>query len=623
MCGIIGYVGKREALPIIFEGLKRLEYRGYDSAGISVLSPKNKIELVREVGKLGCLEQKIFKKPMRGVMGIGHSRWATHGHPSSENAHPHLDCKGGVVLVHNGIIENYLELKSRLIDKGHCFTSETDTEVLPHLFEEELSRCKGSVLSDAAILAVVRKVTKKLHGAYAFVVMSKRWGNKIVGVRKECPLIFGEGEGEHFLASDIPALLAYTKKVMYLRDGEMMILSNKKCLLYNGKGKSIKHRMQEVPWDPLMAEKGGFKHFMHKEIHEGPRSFEDTLRGRVHSHDIDSLLEEAGLTRSSVKDIKRVQLLACGTASYAALVGEYLFENIAGVSSRACFGSEYRYSGSVLEPGTLAVAVSQSGETADTLAAMKILRSGKGVSSVGIVNQIGSTLTRLTGGTLYTRCGPEIGVASTKAFVAQLACLYLLALAIGKLRKHISDKEFNRLTAQLLGVPHKLHSLIKKQENHIIELAREFQDSKGFMYLGRRLLYPIAMEGALKLKEISYIHAEGYAAGEIKHGPIALIDREMPVFAFMPKSSSLYAKMRSNLEEVYARGARTIAVVTEGDHSLRRIAHATIETPAFKDEWFEPVVAVACAQLFAYHVANSRGLDVDQPRNLAKSVTVE
>ncbi|MBI4668629.1 MAG: glutamine--fructose-6-phosphate transaminase (isomerizing) [Elusimicrobia bacterium] len=645
MCGIIGYIGRRQAGPILLEGLKRLEYRGYDSAGVCVLSSNGNLSIVRVLGKIAKLEERLKAGLPNGTAGLGHSRWATHGRPSEENAHPHTDCSGELVLVHNGIIENYLELKEELIRRGHVFRSETDTEVLAHLFEEELRRLQtsdfsakgGSVsggklqtsdfrlqTSDKAVLAAVNRVTKKLRGAYAIVIAAKRWGRQIVGIRKDCPLVIGCADGESFLASDVPALLPFTKKVIFMNDNEAAVLREGRApRLYTTTGKPVHRAPQDVPWDPLMAEKGGFKHFMHKEIHEGPRSFEDTLRARTYEENLTSLLAEIGLTPQSAADISRIQFLACGTAHHAGMVGEYLFEKWAGLAAKADIASEFRYSARNLQPGTLVIAVSQSGETADTLAAVRMAKSCKGVLTAGIVNQIGSTLTRETGGTLYTRCGPEIGVASTKAYLAQLAAIYLLALAFGKARGSISSREFRSLTEELLELPHKLRVVLAGLERPVTELAREFQDSKGFLYLGRHVLYPIALEGALKLKEISYIHAEGYAAGEMKHGPIALIDREMPVFVFNPKGCGLYEKMRSNIEEARARGGRILAVITKGDAKMSRMAYRVMEIPSASHEFFEPVLCVAAAQLFAYHMANLKGLDVDQPRNLAKSVTVE
>ncbi|MBI4369000.1 MAG: glutamine--fructose-6-phosphate transaminase (isomerizing) [Elusimicrobia bacterium] len=622
MCGIVGYLGKKQAAPLLLDGLKRLEYRGYDSAGICVLTPQGDLDIVRVVGKIAGLEERLRARPLEGSVALGHSRWATHGRPSEENAHPHTDCKGGVVLVHNGIIENYQELKEGLLKRKHKFRSETDTEVLAHLFEEEISRGNGA--SETAVVSSVRRVLKQLRGAYSLVVMSKKWGRQIIGIRKDCPLVVGLGAGESLLASDIPALLPFTKNVVFIEDNEIVLLrEGRRPVIFNGSGKAVNRPSQEVPWDPLMAEKGGYKHFMHKEIFEGPRSFEDTLRARSYEENLEALLAEAAIRRQEIMRLRRVTILACGTAYHAGMIGEYLFEQWAKLPARAEIASEFRYASRSIEPGTLTVAISQSGETADTIAAMKLCRKTSASVTMGIVNQIGSTLTRQTRGTLYTRCGPEIGVASTKAFVAQLAALYLLVLGIARVRGAIAPVQFKEITRELCEIPNKLRWVLQETEPRVMALAQEFQQAKGFLYLGRHLLYPVALEGALKLKEISYIHAEGYAAGEMKHGPIALIDSEMPVFCLAPRSSLIYEKMRSNMEEARARGARIIAVVTKGDRSLDKIAHQTIVTPVLKHEEFEPVLAAAVTQLFAYHVARLKGLDVDQPRNLAKSVTVE
>ncbi|MBI2070929.1 MAG: glutamine--fructose-6-phosphate transaminase (isomerizing) [Elusimicrobia bacterium] len=572
------------------------------------------------------LEVEEFENFFANGILSHNSRWATHGRPSEENAHPHTDCSGETVLVHNGIIENYLELKEELLKRKHAFRSETDTEVLAHLFEEEMPKKEGVNVSDRDVLKAVGRVLKKLRGAYALVVMSKSWGRRIVGIRKDCPLVVGVGQGrdESFLASDIPALLPFTKKVVFVEDNEVVLLAeHQPPKIFSASGAPVRRAPQDVPWDPLMAEKGGFKHFMLKEIHEGPRSFEDTLRARAYDENLDSLLQEVSLTKARVRSLRRVQFLACGTAFHAGLIGEYLFEKWAGLPARAEIASEFRYASRNVEPGTLAVAISQSGETADTIAALRLAAQTKGVATTGIINQIGSTLTRQVKGTLYTRCGPEIGVASTKAFMAQLASLYLLALGFGRVRGTLSAKAFRALTHDLLELPNKLRSAISHLDPAVAELAREFQEAKGFLYLGRHMMYPIALEGALKLKEISYIHAEGYAAGEMKHGPIALIDKDMPVFSFCPKNSSVYEKTRSNLEEAKARGARILAVITQGDHGLDKLSHRNLAVAGAGHEFFEPVLAVAAAQLFAYHVANLKGLDVDQPRNLAKSVTVE
>lgn len=624
MCGIVGYLGKKEAAPVLLEGLKRLEYRGYDSAGLCVFSPNGHLNIVRVVGKISGLEERLKKNPVAGSVALGHSRWATHGRPSQENAHPHTDCTGDLALVHNGIIENYLELREELTKKGHRFKSETDTEVIAHLFEEVSKKNRTSQWDDAALLSVSSQVCRRLRGAYALVVLSKLWGRKMIGMRKDCPLVVGVGAGEWFLASDVPALLPFTKEVIFIEDGETVILKEgSAAALYAPDNRRVRRSSSQIPWDPLMAEKGGHKHFMHKEIHEAPRSFEDTLRARAHEDNRQALLAEAGLSQTAARQIRRVQILACGTAYHSGLLAEYLFEKWAGLPAHAEIASEFRYKNRIVEPGTLVIAVSQSGETADTIAALRLARSYPGVKTLGIINQIGSTLTRETKATLYTRCGPEIGVASTKAFIAQLAVFYLLSLALGRARGRLNAGEFKELSSELLQVPAALHWILSHSESQIQELAREFQGAGSFIYLGRHLFYPIALEGALKLKEISYIHAEGFAAGEMKHGPIALIEPGTPVFAFAPKNSSVYEKLRSNLEEAKARGGKIIAVAHDKDHSLRDWSHRTIALPPMKHDWFEPPLAALVTQLFAYHVASLKGLDVDQPRNLAKSVTVE
>lgn len=624
MCGIVGFVGRRPAAPILLEGLKRLEYRGYDSAGIGVLSPNGKLNIIREVGKIANLEKKLKKYPVSGFVGISHVRWSTHGAPSEENAHPHTDCKGEIVLVHNGIIENYHELRERLRARGHNFKSETDTEVLAHLFEDEIKRFERPTSDPKKIFSLASRALRRVRGAYAIVVLARAWEGTLLGIRKDCPLVVGVGSGEAFLASDVPALLPFTRKVIFIEDGDMALLgASGEIHLARSDGRRIVREATVVPWDPVMAEKGGFKHFMLKEIHEGPRSFEDTLRARTYDENLDSLLAETNLTRGFIRDLKEIKIVACGTAFHAGRCGEYLFERFVKVPTHAEIASEFRYKNRPVGSKTLVIAVSQSGETADTLAALRGVKNRTDVRTLGIINAIGSTLTREAHGTLYTRCGPEIGVASTKAFLGQLAALYVLALAFGRIRSRVSAQEFESLSRELLEIPSHIRAVLDNLDTPIAQLAREFQYAKSFLYLGRHIMYPIALEAALKLKEISYIHAEGYAAGELKHGPIALVDRDMPIFAFAPRSSSVYEKTASNLEEVYARGAKIISVATQGDKELKRLSYKMLPVPALRHEWFEPVLGVVCAQLFAYYVASLKGLDVDQPRNLAKSVTVE
>jgi glucosamine--fructose-6-phosphate aminotransferase (isomerizing) len=614
MCGIVGYVGWRDAVPVIIEGLRRLEYRGYDSAGVAVVD-ENVLRRRRSVGKLKNLEESLRAEPLSGAFGIGHTRWATHGRPSEENAHPHQDCKGELVVVHNGIIENYLSLKSRLAAAGHRFATQTDTEVVAHLVESHIG--SGS-LEDA-----VRKSLREMEGIYALVLMHTREPQKLVAARRGPPLVVGLGEGEHFLASDIPALLPYTRDFLFLDDGDVVVVTPKTLCITDAEGREVTRTPQRIAWDPVQAEKGGYRHFMLKEIHEQPRAVRDTLLGRIGLEEGEVHLEELGQAAAELKRAKRVLLLACGTSWHAALVGKYLLEQVAQVPAEVDYGSEFRYRTPIVGPATLAVAISQSGETADTLAAFREAKK-LGALPIAICNVQGSMLTREAEGTLLTHAGPEIGVASTKAFTSQLVALALLALHLGRLKGTLSPERCRELLESLAKVPHLMENALLVSPR-MEEMSKAFAQARDFLFLGRGINYPIALEGALKLKEISYIHAEGYPAGEMKHGPIALIDENMPVVALCPPGRT-YEKMLSNVQEVKARGGRVLAVTAQGDTEMRKIleqpADAIVDVPPVDEVW-SPLLTVLPLQLLAYHTAVRAGRDVDQPRNLAKSVTVE
>jgi glutamine---fructose-6-phosphate transaminase (isomerizing) len=614
MCGIVGYVGTRDAVPVIIEGLRRLEYRGYDSAGVAVVD-EGRLNRRRSVGKLKNLEESLRAEPLKGAFGIGHTRWATHGRPSEENAHPHADCKGELVVVHNGIIENYLELKSRLAASGHRFVTQTDTEVVAHLVESHMG---GGSLEDA-----VRKALKEMEGIYALVLMHTREPQKLVAARRGPPLVVGLGEGEHFLASDIPALLPYTRDFLFLDDGDVVVVTPKSLRITDADGREVTRAPQRIAWDPVQAEKGGYRHFMLKEIHEQPRAVRDTLLGRIGLEEGEVHLEELGKAAAELKRAKRVLLLACGTSWHAALVGKYLLEQVSQVPAEVDYGSEFRYRTPIVGPETLAVAISQSGETADTLAAFREAKR-LGALPIAICNVQGSMLTREAEGTLLTHAGPEIGVASTKAFTSQLVALALLALHLGRLRGTLSSERCRELLQTLAKVPHLMENALLASAR-IDEMSKSFAHAHDFLFLGRGINYPIALEGALKLKEISYIHAEGYPAGEMKHGPIALIDENMPVVALCPPGRT-YEKMLSNVQEVKARGGRVLAITMQGDTEVQKIleqpADLIVDVPDVDEVW-SPLLTVLPLQLLAYHTAVRAGRDVDQPRNLAKSVTVE
>jgi glucosamine--fructose-6-phosphate aminotransferase (isomerizing) len=612
MCGIVGYIGDQGATGIIVEGLKRLEYRGYDSAGVAVISD-GVLQVRRSAGKMRNLEAMLRDRPIDGPVGIGHTRWATHGRPSEENAHPHTDCTGSIVVVHNGILENYLPIKKRLQAEGHTFKSETDTEVVAHLVEAHFAAAGG--LPEA-----VRRALAELRGAYAIGVVSDREPDRLVAAKTGAGgVVIGLGEGEYFVASDIPAILSHTRDVIVLEDDEMAVVGRSGVQLSTLAGRPVERPVTRIVWDPIMAEKGGYRHFMLKEIYEQPRAITDTFRGRISPETGDCFLPDLNLTADELRAFSRVVLVACGTSYHAALVGKHFIERLAGVPADTDIGSEFRYRDPLVGPDTLVIAISQSGETADTLGAVKTARQ-KGAPVAAICNVVGSALSREAHGVIYTHAGPEIGVASTKTFTATLTALYLLALHLGRVRGRVSADEGRRYLQELMEVPRQVEAALAHDEA-IGELARHLFQRRDFLYLGRGSNYPIALEGALKMKELSYIHAEGYAGGEMKHGPIALIDEAMPVVALMPKDST-YDRMLANIEEVRARDGLVIAVAHEGDETIREKAAHVLAVPP-DGELLNAVLLSVPLQLFAYHVAVRRGCDVDQPRNLAKSVTVE
>jgi glucosamine--fructose-6-phosphate aminotransferase (isomerizing) len=608
MCGIVGYIGRQEAADILVDGLRRLEYRGYDSAGIAVLNGGD-IQLRRSVGKLPALEGLLKQDPVHGTLGLGHTRWATHGRPCEANAHPHMCCKSKIVVVHNGIIENYVELKRELMDQGHVFKSQTDTEVLAHLVEANY---------EGELMGAVRKALSRAHGSYAVGVMSADDRERFIAARKDSPLVLGIGKGANLLASDVPALLPYTRQVIYLEDGDIAELCRDRIRLFNGQGQPVKREPRTIDWDASMAEKAGFKHFMLKEIFEQRLTIQNTFKGRLSMEKISVDLDDV-LPLKVAQAIPKICLLGCGTSYHAGLVARHWFEELARIPCDVEIASEHRYRRFSKDRNTLMVAISQSGETADTLAALRDSRE-KHLPTLAVCNVVGSTLTRDADSTLYTYCGPEIGVASTKAFTGQLTALYVLALYLAQARGTMSRSALYRHMKALSHVPVGVnHFLDKAQE--IEQVAREIQDASSALFLGRHLNYPIALEGALKLKEIAYIHAEGYPAGEMKHGPIALIEEGMPVIT-LALNSHIQDKMLSNIEEVKARGGKVIAIATEGNEQIVKKADFTLTIPAV-DEYLSPLLAIIPLQLLAYYVAVQRGCDVDQPRNLAKSVTVE
>lgn len=608
MCGIVGYIGPKDPVPILMDGLKRLEYRGYDSAGIAVFNGEEMLT-ERAAGKIVNLEEKLRVNSITGSYGLGHTRWATHGRPTEENAHPHTDCRGRIVVVHNGIIENYLALKEELSSKGHSFKTETDTEVVAHLLEDiggDLEKAMG-------------EAAKRLKGIFALAAADLDSPGKIVVARNGPPLVVGLGNGENFIASDIPAILNYTRDVVFLDDGDIAIVTKDEIRFTDFDGNPGTKSPTRVTWDPIQAEKAGFKHFMQKEIYEQPRAVTDTLVGRISLDRNRVFLEELEIPEETLRSISRVVLVACGTSWHASLCGRYMIEKLAHVHAEVDYGSEFRYRDPMVDEKTLCVFISQSGETADTLAALREAKA-KGAVTMAICNVVGSMITREADGTLFTHAGPEISVASTKAFTTQLTTLNLFALYLGQVRGVLEPAAMTvplKALTQLSGLVER----VLQQEEHIEEVAKRYSRFNDFLYLGRGIQYPIALEGALKLKEISYIHAEGYPAGEMKHGPIALIDQEMPVLAVAPKDN-VYEKLVSNLEEVKARDGRVIVVCNAEDEKIREVADDVFLIPEC-DPMLIPVLTVLPLQLFAYHIAVKRGADVDQPRNLAKSVTVE
>ena len=613
MCGIVGYIGPQDPVEVIVEGLRRLEYRGYDSAGIAVVGEDCEISIRRASGRLRDLEKVIAARPLAGSYGLGHTRWATHGRPSEENAHPHRDCSGRLVVIHNGIIENYLDLKRDLESKGHKFVTETDTEIVAHAIEEAYKN------GAADLPEAFRRVLPKLSGLYSLVALHADDPQLLVAARQGPPLVVGVGEGETFVASDITAILMHTKNMIFMEDGEIVVIRSTGPEFTDMQGRPIKKTPTRIPWDPIMVEKGGYKHFMLKEIHEQPRATRDTLLGRISLESTKVLMEEMALTDGELRGVERAYIVACGTSWHAALVGKFLIERLAGLSVEIDYASEFRYRSPLVDDKTLAIYVSQSGETADTLAALREAKS-KGARTLCICNVQGAMMTREAHGTIYTHAGPEIGVASTKTFTSQLVAITLLALKLSQARGKMPDDELLKVVRALYHIPAQMEHFLN-DDKPVLELARTFQHHRDFLFLGRGVNYPIALEGALKLKEISYIHAEGYPAGEMKHGPIALIDEEMPVVALIPHDN-VYEKMLSNIEEVKARSGIVIAITDAEDPHLEDKADAVIVVPR-THELLSPLLMVLPLQLLSYHIANLRGCDVDQPRNLAKSVTVE
>jgi glucosamine--fructose-6-phosphate aminotransferase (isomerizing) len=618
MCGIVGYIGNRKAVPIILDGLRRLEYRGYDSAGIAVLNGDNHLSVRRASGKLRNLEEAIRVNPLDGPYGIGHTRWATHGRPTEENAHPHRDCTGDIVVVHNGIVENYLQLKHQLQLEGHKFCTETDTEVIAHLVEKYY---EGN-LEDA-----VRKAVKDLSGVFALGIISSSDPNKIVAARSGPPVVIGLGDGEYFVASDVPAILSHTRDMFFLNDGDLAVLTPEGVHLTDFNGKPVKRQVTHIVWDPIMAEKGGYKHFMLKEIFEQPRAVRDTVLGRVGQESGRIFLDEMDISPKVFREFQSVKIIACGTSWHAALAGKFMIEKLARIPVEVDYGSEFRYRDPIVSKDMLTVVISQSGETADTLAAQREAKQ-KGSKTLAICNVVGSMITRDAAGSLMTHAGPEIGVASTKAFTSQLTALFILAMHLGQVREVLSADDSLKLVQELVRLPGKLEAILGQTAIYE-ELEKKLSRSTDFLFLGRGIHFPIALEGALKLKEISYIHAEGYPAGEMKHGPNALIDENLPVVVLATRdpeseeSRLRYEKTLSNIQEVKARNGIVIAVVCEGDEQeVSKIADYLIPIPA-TTELLLPILEIVPLQLLAYHIAVRLGCDVDQPRNLAKSVTVE
>jgi glutamine---fructose-6-phosphate transaminase (isomerizing) len=617
MCGIVGYIGTHKAVPIILEGLKRLEYRGYDSAGLAVYCEDDSLAVRRAKGKLRNLEDAIRMSPIDGSFGIGHTRWATHGRPTEENAHPHRDCNGDLVVVHNGIVENYLTLKHHLQAEGHAFKTETDTEIIAHLIEKHF---------EGNLEEAVRTAVKELTGVFALAVISRADPHKIVAARFGPPVVVGLGNNEYFVASDVPAILSHTQDMFFLADGDMAILTPDGVQITDFDGRPVQRQVSHILWNPIEAEKGGYQHFMLKEVFEQPRAVRDTTLGRVGQESGKIFLDEMEITPEEFASFKQVRIIACGTSWHAGLAGKFMIEKLARIPVEVDYGSEFRYRDPIVPPDTLTVVISQSGETADTLAAQREAKQ-KGSRTLAICNVVGSMITREAAGTIYTHAGPEIGVASTKAFTCQLTALFILAMYLGQANGQLDEDRSRCLVQDLLRLPGKLETVLSHNARYEA-MGKEFHRTTDFLFLGRGVHFPIALEGALKLKEISYIHAEGYPAGEMKHGPNALIDENLPVVVLAthdpssPESMLLYDKTLSNIQEVKARDGIVIAVATEGDDKIKKICKHVIEIPP-ATELLTPILSVVPLQLLAYHIAVRRGCDVDQPRNLAKSVTVE
>ncbi|MGB0123423.1 MAG: glutamine--fructose-6-phosphate transaminase (isomerizing) [Silvibacterium sp.] len=626
MCGIVGYVGSKEVVPLIMEGLRRLEYRGYDSAGITVGGNGDGFELRRAPGKLKNLEEAIRKQPLAGTYGIGHTRWATHGRPTEENAHPHRDCSGRIVVVHNGIVENYLALKQELSKEGHKFVTETDTEVIAHMIEQEIASAatsgKTMPLEDA-----VRRAARRLTGAYAISVLSADEPDKIVVARNGPPVVVGLGESEYFVASDVPGILHHTRDLYFLADGDVAILTKSGVELTDLDGNRVERPVQRILWDPIQAEKGGYKHFMLKEIFEQPRAIRDTTLGRISLDTGKVFLSEMKISDEEFLNATKINIAACGTSWHAATAGKFMIERLARVPVEVDYASEYRYRDPIADPSAIGVLITQSGETADTIAAQREMIA-KGSKTIAICNVVGAMIAREAHGVIYTHAGPEIGVASTKAFTAQLVAIFLFAVHLAQKRGAISEDQSKLLLEGLSLLPGKVEEILRNVDSVCEQLAKTYSTARDFLFLGRGIHYPIALEGALKLKEISYIHAEGYPAGEMKHGPNALIDETLPVVVLATKDESnrdsklRYEKTLSNIQEVTARSGKVIAVAIEGDEHIGQLVDHVLYVPP-APELLLPVLDAIPLQLLAYHFAVRRGCDVDQPRNLAKSVTVE
>jgi glutamine---fructose-6-phosphate transaminase (isomerizing) len=609
MCGIIGYVGTREVVPVLLDGLRKLEYRGYDSAGIAVVNGGG-VDVVRAEGKLTNLEEKLREHQLRGTFGMGHTRWATHGKPNENNAHPHRDCSGNIVVIHNGIVENFLPLKQKLQREGHEFKTETDTEVVAHLIESNL---EGRTFLDA-----VRTSLREITGHYALVMLSASEPGTIIAARQGPPLVVGLGDNENIVASDVTALLPYTRNILYLEDGEYVVVNGEEVRLFDASDAEIEKKPKKIMWDAVAAEKEGYRHYMLKEIHEQARAVQETFTGRMFEESGEVFFNDLQFTPEELRSFSKIHIVACGTSWHSGLVGKFLLENAARIPVEVDYGSEYRYRDPIIDDTTLVIGVTQSGETADTIAAMQEAKS-KGARLVAICNVIGSAATRISDGVVYTNAGPEIGVASTKAFTTQLTAFALLALYMRQLLG--DDKKDLQYEMHELSVIPKKIEMILRHEKAIEQLAHKYYKAQDFLFLGRGVHYPIALEGALKLKEISYIHAEGYPAGEMKHGPIALIDENLPVVG-IATHTPVYDKVVSNLQEVRARDGRLIVVCDEGDEEIKAMADDAIEIP-WTIESLQPILSVIPLQLLAYYIALRLGQDVDQPRNLAKSVTVE